>query len=243
MRLPFTRHIGGRLGWSYAAVIVVLTLGWSMSSSALSTVDTSFTKIVTHIDGLATAATNMTTAMLDQETGARGYLLTGNTLFLQPYTAGQQAYPAAYAEASRLVANATDRQLLRRQDAQAQLWQHWMATQIRDMQTGHLSLAVAAVAAGGGKQRFDAFRAAAAALAAHLQQERRQELATSQASAASARSSGAIVFFGALVPGCAGRLALDPLHRAAPAGTAPGRAAHEPRLSHRAHAVSCTGHG
>jgi len=121
MRLPFTQQIGGRLGWSYAAIIVVLTLGWSISGQALLTTDKSFTQVVTQTDGLATAINDMFRALLDQETGARGYLLTGNALFLQPYTAGQRAYPAADAVALRLVADTTDRQLLQQMQAQAQV--------------------------------------------------------------------------------------------------------------------------
>src|SRR5579862_2104849 len=111
MKMPFTRHIGGRLAWSYAAVVVLLVLGWSVSSSALRAVDTGFTTLISHTDGLSTATFGMTTAMLDQETGARGYMLTRNVLFLQPYTAGQSAYPAAYAQALRLATEATDRRL------------------------------------------------------------------------------------------------------------------------------------
>lgn len=198
MRLPFTQQIGGRLGWSYAAIIGVLTLGWSISGQALLTTDKSFTQVVTQTDGLATAINDMFRALLDQETGARGYLLTGNALFLQPYTAGQRAYPAADAEALRLVADTTDRQLLQQMQAQAQVWQRWMATQIDQVQSGHRALAVTVVATGDGKRRFDAIRGATAALLAHLQQGRRQAIVTSQTTAATARSIGTVIFFSTL---------------------------------------------
>jgi CHASE3 domain sensor protein len=34
--------------------------------------------------------------MVDQETGVRGYLITGNEKFLEPYHRGSNAYAAAF---------------------------------------------------------------------------------------------------------------------------------------------------
>jgi diguanylate cyclase (GGDEF)-like protein len=66
----------------------------------------------------------MLTAMLDQETGVRGYAMTANPVFLQPYDAGQREYDEAVTDAeSRSRGEASLMRLLRRSDMVARDWQ------------------------------------------------------------------------------------------------------------------------
>ncbi len=68
------------------------------------------TAVVDRLFDTYTAATDLNVALLDQETGYRGYALTGRTDFLQPYLAGQQA---ADRVASRLLRAEADYPALR----------------------------------------------------------------------------------------------------------------------------------
>jgi diguanylate cyclase (GGDEF)-like protein len=68
---------------------------------------------------------NLLTAMLDQETGARGFFLTRDRVFLAPWYSGTQAFQAAMGAAR--ATDAGDRQLLASLRRQARLAGRWHA--------------------------------------------------------------------------------------------------------------------
>jgi diguanylate cyclase (GGDEF)-like protein len=66
----------------------------------------------------------MLTAMLDQETGLRGYTMTGQRVFLQPYFNGQREYDTAVADAEATSrGDAAVERSLRTADTTAREWQ------------------------------------------------------------------------------------------------------------------------
>lgn len=57
-----------------------------------------------HSEQILTTLNDVEQSVLGMETGLRGYLLTGNALFLQPYQAALTAYPAQVRDLERLTA-------------------------------------------------------------------------------------------------------------------------------------------
>jgi diguanylate cyclase (GGDEF)-like protein len=75
------------------AVCVVAATVWAVGARQRTTVERSMAQY--------TAVNAMLTAMLDQETGLRGYLQTGEERFLAPYTSGEAAFNRAIGDARR----------------------------------------------------------------------------------------------------------------------------------------------
>jgi two-component system, chemotaxis family, sensor kinase CheA len=101
-------------------------------------------------------------AMVDQETGLRGYVTTNNTVFLEPLTSGRAHYSTALQELRNQTVgtnfNATV-QALTQVDAQANNWTTTFANiQITDMQNGHLATARSTSFNDQGKTLFDGLR-------------------------------------------------------------------------------------
>ena len=64
----------------------------------------------THTHEVLSAADAVGAAMVDQETGVRGFLIAGDTRFLQPYKAGEQAYAKAYEKLKSLTSDNAEQQ-------------------------------------------------------------------------------------------------------------------------------------
>src|SRR5947207_1301143 len=69
------------------------------------------------------AGEQMLNAMLDQETGLRGFIITRRQEFLQPYRSGRDDLEKAIADARRSATDRQDSTLIRRQVAIARHWQ------------------------------------------------------------------------------------------------------------------------
>jgi diguanylate cyclase (GGDEF)-like protein len=113
------------------------------------------------------------TALLDQETGVRGYLYTGDAVFLQPYLSGQ----ASYAQQSLLVTrasagNATTVRLAAQEDAIAVGWEKWASAVVAARSLDSVTPLDATQGQLAGKQQMDNFRAANSALRASLNDRR-----------------------------------------------------------------------
>ena len=106
-----------------------------------------------------TASELMVTAMLDQETGARGYFETHDEIFLQPYTLGTSAFAQALSESRSYAAG--DLVLQRALRGEARLSAQWHAAtqaQIDRLQSAGRAPTLAQALAG--KATMDEFRAA-----------------------------------------------------------------------------------
>ena len=112
-----------------------------------------------HSEQVVALANQLENLVLDLETGERGYVLTGQERFLDPYRAAVAAVPSTVKSLSRLVANDPVQQarvetIARRIDEYETNWvRRVVALAHRDR-----AAAAALVAAGGGKRRVDAMR-------------------------------------------------------------------------------------
>ncbi len=101
-------------------------------------------------------------AMVDQETGLRGYVATDNTIFLQPLTAGRANYNTALQKLKNQTSGANfsaTTQALIRVDIRATSWATTFAdVQIADMQNGHVAAARSSAFNDQGKTLFDGLR-------------------------------------------------------------------------------------
>jgi signal transduction histidine kinase len=122
---------------------------------------------VGRFDRAETAHTVMLQAMTDAETGLRGWQLTGDQLYLQPYQAGVQDFPAA---ARRVLADINDpglRRLLAAEQASAVAW-------LDDFAAPTVATSARYADVGEGKALFDAYRKTHAAASAALTASRRE---------------------------------------------------------------------
>jgi signal transduction histidine kinase len=110
-------------------------------------------------------------AMLDQETGIRGYGMTGRLDFLQPYAEGREQEQAALRMMGSLADRPRERADLALVRQRAQTWQDRFATPIATAR-GAAVTRVAAERTAEGKAGFDALRAAMTIQRRHLTQAR-----------------------------------------------------------------------
>ena len=108
-------------------------------------------------------------AMVDRETGVRGYLLAGKEDFLAPYIAGTEAYKKAFDDVVKLTSdNSTQQKRLAELDALVKGWTDEVASReialMRDPAT--VEQARAMEIGGAGKKWMDGIRAKAAEISA-----------------------------------------------------------------------------
>ena len=124
-------------------------------------------ELINRIEPANAAALSLGTAVVDQETGIRGYELAAIPSFLGPYTAGRAAERRAIDSLRRLSVAGTAR-ALDRVVARADAWNARVALPaIAAVKTGH-PRQTATVDAVVGKQMFDAIRTALAGLAGDI---------------------------------------------------------------------------
>ncbi|MGA1856445.1 CHASE3 domain-containing protein [Azospirillum sp. 11R-A] len=97
-------RIGGKLLTAFAALIVIIGAISIANYSTLSSIQSSIGWTIHTYRVIQTTDAAMT-AMVDQETGLRGYLVSGDPAFLQPYRSGAQAFDRALAEVKSLTAD------------------------------------------------------------------------------------------------------------------------------------------
>ena len=138
------------------AGVVGVVLVTSLNSGVSAMSDT-----VRAADELATSAGRLRSALLDQETGLRGFQLTGSDAFLQPYRTGLRAERGAV---DALLRNGTNGDLLvatQEASRQAYEWRaNWAIPLIAMVEAGDLDAARARAATGEGRLMFDQVRGA-----------------------------------------------------------------------------------
>ena len=107
------------------------------------------------------ALASLMTALVDQETGERGYLLTGNEAFLAPYTSGKRDSQLMLTRLQTLFAHDSDAlSAIDRVRSRVDAWQQLAADfEIDAKQQGRDQLVTALVSSGTGRQLFDRVRA------------------------------------------------------------------------------------
>ena len=106
---PAARFAGltlrARLGLLLGISAAVLAIAGAILFGSLSTLSTERSSVVNDIDPALLAARDLRTALVDQETSLRGFLLTGEPSFLAPSDNGQTAELAAKAALEPLAAS------------------------------------------------------------------------------------------------------------------------------------------
>ncbi len=139
---------------SLGAAVVAIAAG----ALALTQLSAARSMLVDQLDPALLSAQALSSALVDQETGVRGFAITGNRDFLTPYQQGRRQQDAAMATLRHLDAAGSRPELTTGLDeirTRAQAWQ-----------ADYAEPTIAAVTAGGnsdpalGKARFDVLRAA-----------------------------------------------------------------------------------
>jgi diguanylate cyclase (GGDEF)-like protein len=104
------------------AVLVIAGAIWGVSTLQRDTAERSAAN--------ASTAESMLTAMLDQETGLRGFALTRREDFIEPYARGRVDYFAALAQARRDAEGPAEIAVLRQQAAAATTWRDMAEVEI-----------------------------------------------------------------------------------------------------------------
>jgi signal transduction histidine kinase len=108
----------------------------------------------------ALAVEQWRTAMVDQETGVRGYVLTNDEQFLESYRAGQASEPGLQSQIDEAVSSTPAiSEALAGVVSARETWVREVAElEIALMEAGQIDEAVSFVASGQGKERFDRVR-------------------------------------------------------------------------------------
>lgn len=156
-------RLGQWFGLSTGLLLLVALLGVVIGLVALGRLTSAREVLADRLDPAATAALRLNAAMLNEETGVRGYLLTAREPFLQPWSLGRGEQAAARAELQRRSAGQGVAQLradLQRIDTTTAAWIDGYALptieQVR--REGRVGPNDSDLTAG--KARFDAVRAA-----------------------------------------------------------------------------------
>ena len=129
-----------------------------------------------HLDPASDAVERFVAAAIDQETGERGYVISADEQFLEPYDTGRRAAAQATQDLRDDLRSDGSRAALATASTALATWQRDAAEpEIAAVRAGDRADAVAHVADGTGKDQFDAVRAAAAA----LQSSVKRDIATS----------------------------------------------------------------
>jgi signal transduction histidine kinase len=160
---------------SVGLLVAVAVIGTVSCVIALNRLSDARVQLADRLDPAAIAASELKNGLVDQETGIRGVLLTGEASFREPYDRGVREA----ADASRELQSVRDTGALRSLDrqlnavlARAAEWQTGYATTAQLEALARRDVASEPDRLAEGKQRFDAFRAALATFTRSLTAER-----------------------------------------------------------------------
>ncbi len=92
-----------RLAYSFALAGLLLAAGCAIGGFALHSMINAVNLQVNRLDPAASQTSNLLNSVLNEETGVRGYILTGNRSFLQPYYQGVRQQSTQLASLQALV--------------------------------------------------------------------------------------------------------------------------------------------
>jgi signal transduction histidine kinase len=159
----------GRAGWSlrtrlavgFATVVLLVLAAGVAGVLSLQELQREYDELVRRSEPLADANRDILQALTDIETGERGFVISGDEDFLDPYESGLEAFPDAVAEMRELAGD--DDELLAMIAEQARagtLWVDEIGVPIVALARQDLPAARARVETGLGKALFDEFRLA-----------------------------------------------------------------------------------
>ena len=177
---PAGRSLRQWLTWAALIAIAISLTGVLGGGAALVRLSEARNRVVSQLDPAIRAALNLSNALVNEESGLRGFVLSGEDDFLLPYTQGRQTEQAAARDLTRAlggdhpVASADLQAVL----AAAQAWQTYAEATIAQVRSAGPAISV--VRADQGKQLFDVVRAALAGQADRLNALQRQARADLQ---------------------------------------------------------------
>ena len=191
-----------RISVKVSAVFVAICLVVAGSTAAIYnsvSVMKSTTKWTVHTYEVLEQLSELVSGMVNQETGVRGYLVSGDTAFLAPYEAGQKQLQAAAAKVGSLTSdNATQQKRLEQVKALANDWGTNVAQREIALMKDPATQAKAREleASGAGKKAMDGLRA----IVQEMDKEERSLLSVRAAASDAASSSATMaMLIGGLV--------------------------------------------
>jgi signal transduction histidine kinase/CHASE3 domain sensor protein len=164
------RPVASSLRRQFAWLVLVLAVAGGLQLVAGQVTVARYEHEIARIRSAELANQQVLQTLTDAETGVRGYQLTGDSRFLDPYRSGVAAFPGAQLEATQ-AAHGAARQLLATQQASAHAWLSKFAEPIADSAHGRPGTATESSE---GKALFDAIRRANAAVSDALHADERQ---------------------------------------------------------------------
>lgn len=132
---------------------IVVLLGAAAGAQVITTTNTATARVLDHTQPALLQATRLQNALINQETGVRGYALSGDRQFLEPYTDGLQEQTAAADRIRALVAGSPG--LLADLDAVQHAADVWRTTYAHNTDAAPATLVATAPQ---GKALFDELR-------------------------------------------------------------------------------------
>jgi signal transduction histidine kinase len=97
-RLLSDRSVGRLLAATIGVVLVLAVAGISLALIANGELERQRALLLDQVGPSARASLTLESGLIDQETGVRGYVLTGQARFLQPYRDGRRSETSAFAQ-------------------------------------------------------------------------------------------------------------------------------------------------
>jgi CHASE3 domain sensor protein len=143
-----------------ATFFAVILLALGVDLAVLSVHERSARDLHSELEPARLRLQRMLTALVDQETGVRGYLLTGDEAFLEPYVDGRTSGPADLDRLRALLADDDDvLAALDRIESRIEAWQTLGADfEINARSEGRVEVVESLVAAGTARRFFDDIR-------------------------------------------------------------------------------------
>ncbi|HEY2190917.1 MAG TPA: ATP-binding protein [Actinomycetospora sp.] len=183
------RSLRRLLAMSGVVGLVLLLLATVVAGLAMTGLDRDRTALVDRLDPAALAASRLHSALLDQETGIRGYALAGLATFLDPYRAGRAEETRQEAALRDVLVSTETRRDLDAVESAAAQWHGLYA----DPVVAATGARTALPDAGTGKAAFDRVRAATDTLVDRLSAERDAARAAVDRAATTVRIVGILV--------------------------------------------------
>jgi len=138
-----------------AAMVLLIGVATFVGAELLARTTEVSNRLNDHIAPARTAAAELTAAVVDQETGVRGYLLSGDTQFLEPYAAGVAGEQQLVARIRSLLPGEPLAEL----DVVVGQMREWRERTANPLITARAQASVPAPLVTGSKASFDAVRA------------------------------------------------------------------------------------
>src|SRR5262245_45625326 len=151
-------------------VLAVIALAWVLDVSIVRLREGA--RGIEHTRAVVMGVERTLSDLKDAETGQRGYLLTGDATYLEPYEAAAADLPGRLAELERLTAGQAQRGRVEELSRLARERLAIIAETIRLAQAGEREAALRIIQEGGGKRLMDQLRT----IAARVGEDERAEL-------------------------------------------------------------------